>query len=125
MVFPEGTTRCGRVQGRFYPAMFQAAIDAGASVRPVGLRYRLADGTPTTVAAFVGVDTLFASVRRIVATRGLVIEVDAGPVAHAAGAARRSMAASTEAVIAARHASSNAATPDSHNVPEVVVTRHH
>jgi 1-acyl-sn-glycerol-3-phosphate acyltransferase len=104
LVFPEGTTRCGRVRGRFYPAMFQAAIDAGASVRPVGLRYRLADGTPTTVAAFVGADTLFASVRRIVATRGLVVEVDAGPVAHARGGARRSMAAATEALIAARHA---------------------
>ena len=114
LVFPEGTTRCGRVHGRFYPAMFQAAIDAGASVRPVGLRYRLADGTATTVAAFVGADTLFASVRRIVATSGLVIEVDAGPIAHVAGGARRSMAAVTEAVIAARHVAGDAHAASSH-----------
>ena len=118
MVFPEGTTRCGRVQGRFYPAMFQAAIDAGASVRPVGLRYRLADGTPTTVAAFVGADTLFASVRRIVATRGLVDRgrrrarspTPAGPPAAAwRPPPRRSSPPATPP--------SNAATPDSHNVP--------
>ena len=48
------------------------------------LRYRLADGTPTTVAAFVGDDTLFASVWRVVATRGLVVELEAEPVDHAA-----------------------------------------
>ena len=62
LVFPEGSTWCGRTQGRFYPASFQAAIDAGAPVRPVALRYRLADGSPTTAAAFVGDDTLIASV---------------------------------------------------------------
>jgi hypothetical protein len=41
-------------------------------------------------------------VRRIVATRGLVVEVEAGPVAHARGAARRAMATETEAVITGR-----------------------
>jgi 1-acyl-sn-glycerol-3-phosphate acyltransferase len=99
LAFPEGSTWCGRTQGRFYPATFQAAIDAGAAVRPVSLRYRLADGTPTTVAAFLGTDTLVASVLRVVATRGLVVELDAGPVADARGAARRSMAAGTAALV--------------------------
>ena len=81
LVFPEGSTWCGRTQGRFYPASFQAAIDAGAPVRPVALRYRLADGTVTTAAAFVGDDTLIASVLRVVATRGLVAELVVGPAA--------------------------------------------
>ena len=75
LVFPEGTTWCGRTHGRFYPATLQAAIDAGAAVRPVSLRYRLADGTATTVAAFVGDDTLLASVWRVVGTRGLTVEL--------------------------------------------------
>jgi 1-acyl-sn-glycerol-3-phosphate acyltransferase len=99
LAFPEGSTWCGRTQGRFYPATFQAAIDAGATVRPVSLRYRLADGTPTTVAAFLGADTLVASVLRVVATRGLTVELEAGPVAEAHGAARRSMATTTAALV--------------------------
>jgi 1-acyl-sn-glycerol-3-phosphate acyltransferase len=80
LVFPEGSTWCGRTQGRFYPAAFQAAIDAQAPVRPVSLRYRLADGTPTTIAAFVGDDSLIASVMRVVSTRGLVAELVVGPI---------------------------------------------
>jgi 1-acyl-sn-glycerol-3-phosphate acyltransferase len=99
LVFPEGSTWCGRTQGRFYPATFQAAIDAGAPVRPVSLRYRLADGSATTVAAFLGTDTLLASVLRVVATRGLVVELDAGPVADSRGAARRGMATATAALV--------------------------
>jgi 1-acyl-sn-glycerol-3-phosphate acyltransferase len=99
LVFPEGSTWCGRTQGRFYPAAFQAAIDAGALVRPVALRYRLADGSPTTAPAFVGDDTLMASVLRVVATRGLTIELEAGPVADSRGCARRSMADASATVI--------------------------
>ncbi|MEU7937735.1 lysophospholipid acyltransferase family protein [Microbispora bryophytorum] len=37
--FPEGTTWCGREMGRFRPAVFQAALDAGVPVRPVALRF--------------------------------------------------------------------------------------
>jgi 1-acyl-sn-glycerol-3-phosphate acyltransferase len=80
LVFPEGSTWCGRTLGRFYPATFQAAIDARAPVRPVSLRYVLADGSLTTAAAFVGDDTLVASVLRVVATRGLTIEIAAEPL---------------------------------------------
>lgn len=75
VAFPEGSTWCGREEGRFRPAVFQAALDAGVPVRPVSIRYRLAGGQPTTAPAFVGDDTLLASVRRVVATRGLTAEV--------------------------------------------------
>jgi len=95
LVFPEGSTWCGRTQCRFYPAAFQAAIDAGAPVRPVALRYRLADGSLTTAPAFVGDDTLIVSVMRVVATRGLVVELVAGdhvPTDSVPGPARRVMA---------------------------------
>ncbi|MEU0633075.1 lysophospholipid acyltransferase family protein [Streptomyces sp. NPDC005989] len=41
VVFPEGTTWCGRGPGgRFAPAAFQAAIDADAAIRPVRIAYR-------------------------------------------------------------------------------------
>ncbi len=94
LVFPEGSTWCGRTHGRYHPATFQAAIDAGAPVRPVSLRYRLADGSPTTVAAFLGTDTLIASVLRVVSTRGLVVELAGAPLITPAEApARRTLSA--------------------------------
>lgn len=80
LVTPEGTTWCGAGMGRFRPAMFQAAIDAGAVVRPVAIRYRTEDGGPTSAAAFVGPDSLIRSLRRVIATRGLVVEVHSLPV---------------------------------------------
>ncbi|MGW3349149.1 lysophospholipid acyltransferase family protein [Nonomuraea rubra] len=74
VAFPEGTTWCGRGMGGFRPAVFQAAIDAGAAVRPAMLRYR--EGTePSTRACFVGDDSLLTSVLRVTATRDLVVEV--------------------------------------------------
>ncbi|GGM44544.1 hypothetical protein GCM10011608_31560 [Micromonospora sonchi] len=49
----------------FRPAMFQAAIDAGAPVVPLRIGYRCgATGAPTTAPAFVGDETLLRSVRR-------------------------------------------------------------
>ncbi|MGW2030743.1 MULTISPECIES: lysophospholipid acyltransferase family protein [Streptomyces] len=78
--FPEGSTWCGRAHGRFRRAVFQAALDAGVSVQPVGLRYRRQDGGPGTAAAFVGEDTLLASLWRVARTRGLVAEVEVRPV---------------------------------------------
>jgi hypothetical protein len=91
-VFPEGTTWCGRSSGPFRPAMFQAAIDAGAPIVPVTLRF-LADGTPTTLAAFLGEDTLLASFRRVVSARGLEVTLSAHPALHPGiQASRRSLA---------------------------------
>ncbi|MFF4096736.1 lysophospholipid acyltransferase family protein [Streptomyces sp. NPDC001834] len=40
VAYPEGTTWCGRGGGRFGPAVFQAAIDAHAEIRPVRVSYR-------------------------------------------------------------------------------------
>lgn len=74
-IHAEGTTWCGLASGRYKPALFQSALDAGVPVRPVVLRYRLGDGSPTTSPAFVGTDSLIDSIRRVVRLRGLVVEV--------------------------------------------------
>lgn len=99
-VFPEGTTRCAP-GGRFRPAMFQAAIDAGAVVVPLTLDYRTDAGSrTTTVAAFVGDDTLWRSLRRVLAVRGLVVSVAAAPALHPeAGASRRVLARVAESAV--------------------------
>ncbi|MFI1936267.1 lysophospholipid acyltransferase family protein [Streptomyces purpureus] len=70
IVFPEGSTWCGRAQGRFRPATFQAALDASATVQPVRISY-----APTGPAAFVGDDPLTASLWRIAATGAITAEI--------------------------------------------------
>ncbi|MCD2188685.1 lysophospholipid acyltransferase family protein [Actinomycetospora soli] len=74
-VFAEGTTRCGRDLGRFRPAAFQAALDAGAPVVPVALSYADAGGTVDATAAFVGDDDLFSSLLRVAAAPRTVLTV--------------------------------------------------
>ncbi|MGW4472795.1 lysophospholipid acyltransferase family protein [Nonomuraea sp. NPDC004354] len=96
--FPEGTTWCGRGSGTFKPAVFQAAVDAGASVTPVAIAYREADGPRTTAPAYVGDDTLAASVLRVLAVRRLVVEVTVLPPVSAAD--RRELAGLAEAAVA-------------------------
>ncbi|MCM2425575.1 lysophospholipid acyltransferase family protein [Streptomyces sp. RKAG337] len=100
VVFPEGSTWCGRRQGRFRPAVFQAALDAGVAVQPVLIRYRLGAG-PATAAAFVGEDTLVASLLRVTAARGLVAEVSVlPPIPPGAHHDRRSLARAAQRAVA-------------------------
>ncbi|SDE42187.1 1-acyl-sn-glycerol-3-phosphate acyltransferases [Blastococcus fimeti] len=98
LVHPEGTTSCGTGPRRFRPAFFQAAIDAGAPVCPVALRYRTPAG-PTAVVGYLGGDSLGRSLRRVVATRGLVLELHQLAPLHP-GDDRRSLAALAEYAVA-------------------------
>ncbi|MEV6179228.1 lysophospholipid acyltransferase family protein [Streptomyces sp. NPDC052015] len=79
-VFPEGSTWCGRAQGRFRRAVFQAALDARVPVQPVRIRYRCEGGAVSTTPAFVGDDPLLASLWRVATARGLVAEVEVLPL---------------------------------------------
>ncbi|MFL1898842.1 lysophospholipid acyltransferase family protein [Streptomyces tauricus] len=97
VVFPEGSTWCGRAQGRFRRAAFQAALDADAAVQPVRLHYRHDGGAVSTAPAFVGSDSLLTSVWRVVSARDLVAEVRVGPVLPPGCAAdRRDLARAAE-----------------------------
>ncbi|MFJ6071486.1 lysophospholipid acyltransferase family protein [Streptomyces sp. NPDC093065] len=78
-VFPEGSTWCGRARGVFSRAVFQAALDAGVPVQPVRIRYRSGGRAVSTTPAFVGLDTLLASLWRVVSARGLTAEVEVCP----------------------------------------------
>jgi 1-acyl-sn-glycerol-3-phosphate acyltransferase len=85
--FPEGTTFCGANQGRFRPALFQAAIDANVPVVPASICY------DSTAAAFIGDDTLWDSVRRVAALRSLTVTLVTAPALRpAADADRRALA---------------------------------
>ncbi|MEV6368317.1 lysophospholipid acyltransferase family protein [Micromonospora musae] len=107
-VFPEGTTWCAgqdavdcRPNGGFRPAMFQAAIDAGAPVVPLRIAYRCAaTGESTTATAFLGEETLLRSVRRVVAGRGLEVTVTVGAALHPSrDADRRVLARAAESAV--------------------------
>ena len=93
LVFPEGTTWCGREMGVFRRAAFQAALDADAPVRPVTICYS------TPVAAFVGDDALVASLARVVRARGLRVRLTVHPLVH--GTDRRELAAAARRSIGA------------------------
>lgn len=102
VAFPEGTTWCGAQHsshrgGTFRRAVFQAAIDAGAPIRPVTFEYRQG-GEPSTIASFVGEDTLLASLRRVIRARDLSVRVTTHEALSPVGD-RRALAARAEAVV--------------------------
>ncbi len=100
-LFPEGTTWCGSASGVFRRAGFQAALDAGVPVRPVAQRMRLLDGTPTTVPAFIGDDTLLDSLLRVLRLPGMMVEIEVLPLLVAEpGTGRRELARRAELAIA-------------------------
>ncbi|WP_438488351.1 lysophospholipid acyltransferase family protein [Streptomyces sp. S186] len=99
-VFPQATTWCTAEQGAFRRATFQAALDAGAPVRPVTVAYAQ-QGRPTTVAAFCGDDSFAASLRRVAAARGLTVRITVHPALPTAGRGldRRALAAAAERAV--------------------------
>ncbi|MGA4959462.1 lysophospholipid acyltransferase family protein [Streptomyces lavendulocolor] len=109
VVFPEGSTWCGRAHGRFRPAAFQAALDAGAAVQPVRVTYR-----PTGPAAFVADDPLLASLWRVAAAGGLTAEIRIlPPVPAGRHTDRRSLAAAAQRAVHTAVASDSANRPAS------------
>ena len=98
VAFPEGTTWCGLAYGPFRRAMFQAAVDAGRPVQPLRLKYHHRDGTPSTMAAYVGDDTLLASIRRLVTARRTIVHVHVESL-QLPGTDRRDLAARCETAV--------------------------
>ncbi|MEV3987711.1 lysophospholipid acyltransferase family protein [Streptomyces sp. NPDC049837] len=109
VVFPEGSTWCGRAHGRFRPAAFQAALDAGAAVQPVRVTYH-----PAGPAAFVGDDPLAASLWRVAAAGGLTAEIRIlPPIPAGRHTDRRSLARAAQNAIHTAVASDSANRPSS------------
>lgn len=78
VIFPEGTTTDGTEVRPFHARLFQAAIEAGCPVQPVTLQYGLtADGR--NVAPFVGDDSLFDHVLRLLRCDAIEVRVAYGP----------------------------------------------
>jgi 1-acyl-sn-glycerol-3-phosphate acyltransferase len=101
VAFPEGTTWCGTDYGPFRPAMFQAAVDSGRPVQPLRLSYHHRDGRHSTATAFLGEDSLWASLNRIARARHTVVGVEVRCL-QLPGTSRRDLAARCEREVRGR-----------------------
>lgn len=98
VAFPEGTTWCGREHGDFRPALFQAAVDAQRAVQPLRLSYHDRDGALSTVPAYIGDDTLWASLHRMLSAHRTVARVHVESL-QLPGADRRELAQRCQRVV--------------------------
>jgi len=115
-VFPEGTTWCGAAAGPFRRAVFQAAIDAGAPVRPVAVVLRLPTGERATAAAFIGEQTLWDSLMLVLRLPAVECELTVLPALPPA-ADRRELARAAGAAVAAVTGVPHPATRRRHSAP--------
>jgi 1-acyl-sn-glycerol-3-phosphate acyltransferase len=74
MIFPEGTTTDGTKLLPFHSNLFAPALQLGAPVGPIALRYT-ESGEPTTAVALIGDLPLLKSLLNIMTARDLQIEV--------------------------------------------------
>ncbi len=100
VVFPQGVTWCSGARGGFRRAAFQAAIDAGAPIRPVTISYAQ-NGHPTTLPAFVGDDDFLASLRRVIGAADVTVRVAVHPPLFLTSGLddRRTLAARAQALV--------------------------
>jgi len=91
-MFPEGTTSDGRAVLSFRPRLFEAAVNAGAKVQAVALRYFDADGNLHPRAPFIGDDDFVSHLLRLLRGPAVRVEVVFLPRLSARGHAPRSLA---------------------------------
>ena len=104
-VFPEGQTGDGRALLPFHANLLQAALDAGAPVQPVGLRFLDGIGGATSDApSFVGDESFLGSVWRTLKAPGITAVVHFGAPERALGRDRRASSQALHAAVdALRH----------------------
>jgi 1-acyl-sn-glycerol-3-phosphate acyltransferase len=92
-VFPEGTTSDGSTLLPFHANLLQAAISAAVPVQPLALGFtEVATGRPSRAPAYVGDDTLVASVWQTLTAPPLAAVVRYGTPQSARGRDRRAWA---------------------------------
>jgi 1-acyl-sn-glycerol-3-phosphate acyltransferase len=91
-VFPEGTTTDGSHVLKFHASLLAPALEAGADVQPVALRYERHDGSLCTEAAYDGERSLWDALIGIVSEPEVVARVCFLKPMSAAGNHRRDIA---------------------------------
>lgn len=98
--FPEGTTTDGTELKPFKSSLFQAAINADASVWPLAIHYPRPDGSPNTAIAYHGAVTLWQSLWEVLKQREVVVELHFSPPLQAQGEERRHLSRQARHAIA-------------------------
>lgn len=98
-LFPEGTTTDGKQVGHFHSALIQPAIDAGAMLCPIALRYQNENGKQSSAATFTDDMTLFQSIWRILRSPHFDALLVFTPALATAGENRRVLARSAQEAI--------------------------
>jgi len=91
-VFPEGTTSEGTQLLRFHASLLQPAVDEGALVVPIALRYVDDHGEVDTTPSYVGDRSLLESMSAVVSARRLRAQLQFLAPIDAAGRTRRELA---------------------------------
>jgi 1-acyl-sn-glycerol-3-phosphate acyltransferase len=117
-LFPEGGIGNGVEMQPFHGSLLQPVIEHGGHVQPVAIRYCDAEGTPTTVAAYVDELSFLASVWRIAGERALRVELTMAPALAGNNRHRRELARTAERIIRAALGA-----PDASSAPDTRVDR--
>ncbi|BAN36572.1 phospholipid/glycerol acyltransferase [Sulfuricella denitrificans skB26] len=99
-VFPEGTTSNGTLLRPFHASLLQSAINSGAPLWPVAIRYLHRDGTANLSPAYVDEMSFADSLFRILNEPELVAEIAYLELLPVQGRSRRELAALAEQAIA-------------------------
>ena len=90
-VFPEGTTTDGLQVEHFHSSLLQPAIDAGAQVHPIAIRYQDRCGAHSTASAYIGEMSFGASMWNILSAPELHVRLVATPPLDESGTDRRNL----------------------------------
>jgi 1-acyl-sn-glycerol-3-phosphate acyltransferase len=74
-VFPEGTTSDGSRLLKFHSSLLAPALEAGAAIQPVALRYEREDGSLCTEAAYDGAKSVWDALMGVVSARSVIVHV--------------------------------------------------
>ncbi len=100
-LFPEGTTTDGSHLLHFHGALLQPAIDAGAPIAAVAIRYLQADGSHALAPAYIGDMSLVTCIANIIGSRGLRVSLACLPPITEGHGHRKVLNARLHAAIAA------------------------
>ena len=98
-VFPEGTMTSGHSVLPFRASLLQAALTAGAPIRPVALRYADARDRVSRSAPYIDDDSLLTSMWRTARAERLVVHVSVLPAHDTHRTDRRLLAPALRTVI--------------------------
>lgn len=100
--FPEGTTGTGERLRRFHSRLFAAAMETDAMVQPVALRFSEGEEQHSELAPFVDDDEFLPHLLRLIAHRGLRVEITFPEAINPVWQAdRRALAQTAEVAVAA------------------------